>query len=248
MYKFTHKFFTRLSGGLGYKLPTPFTDDAERTRYQMVTMPSNIRVEKSAGLNLDFNFKTPLFNDLLLSFNQALFITNINNPIITNNASLKNQIILYQNAKGTMLSKGLNTNIRLSLDELILYIDYNYLNTKKTYENNAPLELTPQNRLTTTLAYEDEDNGWKIGLEAFYFGKQHLQNTNKSPDYWLLGASAQKTFENFTIALNIENILDIRQTRYENIISGSINNPNFSELYAPLDGIVGNVVLKFDLY
>jgi len=147
-----------------------------------------------------------------------------------------------------MLSKGLNTNIRLSLDELILYIDYNYLNTKKTYENNAPLELTPQNRLTTTLAYEDEDNGWKIGLEAFYFGKQHLQNTNKSPDYWLLGASAQKTFENFTIALNIENILDIRQTRYENIISGSINNPNFSELYAPLDGIVGNVVLKFDLY
>jgi len=126
MYKFTHKFFTRLSGGLGYKLPTPFTDDAERTRYQMVTMPSNIQVEKSAGLNLDFNFKTPLFNDLLLSFNQALFITNINNPIITNNASLKNQIILYQNAKGTMLSKGLNTNIRLSLDELILYIDYNY--------------------------------------------------------------------------------------------------------------------------
>jgi len=64
----------------------------------------------------------------------------------------------------------------------------------------------------------------------------------------LLGASVQKRIGHFTIALNVGNILDVRQTRYENIISGSINNPTFSELYAPLDGIVGNMVLKFDLY
>ncbi len=88
----------------------------------------------------------------------------------------------------------------------------------------------------------------KVGLEAFYFGNQFLENVNKTPDYWLLGASVQKTFGHFTIALNVENILDVRQTRYENIVSGSPNNPIFNEIYAPLDGIVGNMVLKFDLY
>ena len=247
MYHFTDKFFTRLSGGLGYKLPTPFTDEAERTRYQRVIMPSNLQVEKSNGLNLDFNYKTPLFDELFLSINQAFFITQINNPIVANTDSLQNQIVYNQNANGNILSSGLNTNIRLSLDELILYIDYTYLDAQKTYDNNNQLELTPQNRLTTTLAYEDEDDGWKAGLEAFYFGNQYLENGNKTPDYWLLGASAKKTFGHITIALNIENILDIRQTRYENIVSGPINNPVFSELYAPLDGIVGNIVLKFDL-
>jgi len=248
MYKFSKKFYTRLSSGMGYKLPSPLTEDAERTRYQMITMPSNLKVEKSTGANLDFNFKTPLFDELSLSFNQAFFITNINNPIIANSSSLKNQVVSYENAQGTILSKGLNTNIRLSLDELILYLDYTYLDAQKTYDNNNQLEFTPQNRLTTTLAYEDEEEGWKTGLEAFYFGNQYLENGNKSPDYWLLGASAQKTFGHLTIALNIENILDVRQTRYENIVSGSINNPVFSQLYAPLDGIVGNMVLKFDLY
>jgi iron complex outermembrane receptor protein len=248
MYKFSKKFFTRLSGGMGYKLPTPFTDEAERTRYQMVMMPKNLKVEKSIGANLDFNFKTPLFDELFLSFNQAFFITNINNPIIVNPDSLQNQIISVQNAQGRILSKGINTNIRLSLDELVLYIDYTYLDAQKTYDSNNQLELTPQNRLTTTLAYEDEEEGWKAGLEAFYYGNQYLENGCKSTDYWLLGASVQKRFGHFTIALNVENILDIRQTKYENIVSGPINNPTFNELYAPLDGFVGNMVIKFDLF
>ena len=248
MYKFSKKFFTRLSGGMGYKLTTPFTDEAERTRYQMVIMPTNLKVEKSIGANLDFNFKTRLFDDLFLAVNQAFFITNIDNPIIVNNDSLQNQVVSYGNAQGTILSKGLNTNIRLSLDELVLYIDYTYLDAQKTYDNNNQLELTPQNRLTTTLAYEDEEEGWKAGLEAFYYGNQFLENGDKTPDYWLLGASVQKRLGHFTIALNLENILDVRQTRYENIVSGPIDNPTFSELYAPLDGIVGNMVLKIDLY
>ena len=119
---------------------------------------------------------------------------------------------------------------------------------KKTYENNEQLELTPHNRLTTTLAYEDEEEGWMFGLEAFYFGNQYLENGKKTTDYWLLGASAQKKLGHFTIALNAENILDIRQTRYENIVSGPVNNPIFNELYAPLDGFVANIVLKFELY
>jgi|GEM_PF-161884 len=247
MYHLSNKFFSRLSGGIGYKLPTSFSDEAERTRYQNVIMPTNLKVEKSKGLNLDFNFKTPLSDELFLTINQAFFVTRITDPIISDDNLLQNQTILYKNAAGTLLSKGLNTNIRLSLDELILYVDYTHLNALKTYDNNNQLELTPQNKLTSTLAYEDEEEGWKAGLEAFYFGRQHLEDGSKTPNYWLLGASAQKTIGHFTFALNVENILDIRQTKFEKIVRGPINNPNFNELYAPLDGIVGNIVVKFDL-
>lgn len=248
MYHVTDNFFTRLSGGFGYKLPTPFTDEAERTRYQSVDYSTDLKTEKSMGLNLDFNFKTAVADELFITINQAFFITKIENPIIANQSLLANQIVKYEIANGALLSKGLNTNLRLSLDELILYVDYTYVNPIKTYDQDRILEYTPQNKLTSTLAYEDEEEHWKVGLEAFYFGNQYRENGTKTPNYWLLGASAQKGFGYFTVAINFENILDIRQTRYENIISGSLSNPNFNELYAPLDGFVGNIVLKYNLY
>ena len=248
MYHLTKTIFIRLSGGMGYKLPTPFTDEAERTRYQHVLPLNNLTPEKSTGANLDFNIKTPLFDELFLSFNQSFFITEIRNPIIANQQLLEQQIVSYENANGNISSMGLNSNMRLSLDELVLYVDYTYLNARKRYDNNKPLELTPQNRLTTTLAYEDEEEGIKAGLEAFYYGSQYLEDGSETPDYWLLGASAQKRFGHLTIALNVENILNIRQTKFENIVTGNLNNPVFKELYAPLDGIAGNVVLKFDLF
>jgi len=248
MYHVTKSFFIRLSGGLGYKLPTPFTDEAERTRYQHVLPLKGLVPERSTGLNLDFNLKAPIIDELFLTFNQSFFLTEIHNPIIADPQFLNQQIVSYENANGNISSLGLNSNIRLSLDELVLYVDYTFLNTQKKYDDNKPLELTPKNRLTTTLAYEDDEEGVKAGLEAFYFGNQFLEDGSKTPDYWLLGASLQKRFGHLTLALNVENILNVRQTKFGNIITGDLNNPVFKEIYAPLDGIVGNVVLKFDLY
>ncbi len=248
LYRFSKKFSSRLSGGLGYKLPTPFTDESERTRYQYISFNSNLVAEKSMGTNLDFTFKTPLFDMFFLSFNQSFFMVQISNPIIANQDSLLNMKVYFENAHGNLLNKGMTSNLRLSMDELVLYVDYTFVDARKQYDQNKPLQLTPNSRLTTTLAYEDEEEGWKMALEAFYIGKQHLELSKQSPDYWLLGASIQKTIGHFTLALNVENILNIRQTKYGNIVHGNRNNPMFSELYAPLDGIVGNIVLKFDLY
>ena len=247
-YHFTNNFFTRISSGLGYKIPTPFTDDAERTRYQDVKPLSGLKSEKSVGVNWDLNFKIPVSDELFLSLNQSFFLTNVYNPIISNQDSLINQTVLYQNANGSIQSKGLNTIISVTFDELVFYVDYTYLDARKTYDNSKPLELTPQNRLSTVLFYEDEEDGWKVGVESFYFGNQYLENGSKTPNYWIFDAMAQKEFEHLTIALNVENILDVRQTRYENIVNPPLNNPVFNEIYAPLEGIVANIVLKYDFY
>ena len=247
-YHFTDNFFTRISSGLGYKIPTPFTDDAERTRYQDVKPLSGLKSEKSVGVNWDLNFKIPVSDELFLSLNQSFFLTNVYNPIISNPDSLINQTVLYQNANGSIQSKGLNTIISVTFDELVFYVDYTYLDARKTYDNSKPLELTPQNRLSTVLFYEDEEDGWKVGIESFYFGNQYLENGSKTPNYWIFDAMAQKEFEHLTIALNVENILDVRQTRYENIVNPPLNNPVFNEIYAPLEGIVANIVLKYDFY
>ncbi|GBD92629.1 hypothetical protein BMS3Abin05_00201 [bacterium BMS3Abin05] len=127
-------------------------------------------------------------------------------------------------------------------------MDYTYLDARKTYDADKPLELAPQNRLSTMLIYENEQTGWKAGIEAFYFADQYLEDGAKTPNFWRLDLMAQKEVGHFTIALNVENVLDVRQTRFENIVHPPLSNPVFSEIYAPLEGRVGNIVVKYDLF
>ena len=43
---------------------------------------------------------------------------------------------------------------------------------------------------------------------------------------------------------NFENFTDRRQTRFDTIYTGSISNPIFRDIYAPLDGFVMNAGVK----
>ena len=248
LYTISQHLSGRLSGGLGYELPTPFTDEADRTRFQHVLPMQDLQAEKSAGLNMDIQFKTKLANELFLSINQGFFATRIYHPVIADQDSLLRQTVFYKNAGGDIISKGLSTNMRIKYDEAELYIDYTWLHARKQYDHNLPLELSPENRLTTTLAWENDESGIRLALEAFYFGRQYLENGDITPHYWLLGASAQKNFRHFAFVANVENILNIRQTRYEDIVHPPLSNPVFNEIYAPLEGIVANFVLLFNLF
>ena len=60
--KINHKLSIRLGGGLGYKTPTVFTEDAERIQFRNV-LPidvSKTEAEQSIGGNFDINYKTLL--------------------------------------------------------------------------------------------------------------------------------------------------------------------------------------------
>jgi outer membrane receptor for ferrienterochelin and colicins len=50
--------------------------------------------------------------------------------------------------------------------------------------------------------------------------------------------------ESVTAFLNFENFTDARQTKFEDINSGTLQNPNFKDIYAPLDGFVVNGGLR----
>ena len=73
-------------------------------------------------------------------------------------------------------------------------------------------------------------------------------STIEGRGFWLLGVLGEKMFApHFSIVLNVENFLDVRQTRFESVVSGPVTQPTFRPLYAPLDGIVANVALKITL-
>jgi hypothetical protein len=94
--------------------------------------------------------------------------------------------------------------------------------------------------------YETEGK-WKLGLEAYYFSRQQLSDGATGKPYWITGFMAEKLWKNFSLYINFENFLDTRQTKFDSIYTGTVANPVFRDIYAPLDGFVvnGGVKLRF---
>ena len=77
--KLSEKWSTRIGGGLGYKLPTIFTEDAESRAFQGV-LPidiANTDAETSAGGNFDINYKTYWGNNWDSIYQSTLFLHRI---------------------------------------------------------------------------------------------------------------------------------------------------------------------------
>jgi outer membrane receptor for ferrienterochelin and colicins len=70
-------------------------------------------------------------------------------------------------------------------------------------------------------------------------------STGKS--YVSVGFMAEKIWERFSLYINFENILDARQTRFDTIYTGTRANPQFRDIFAPLDGRIINGGIKFRL-
>jgi iron complex outermembrane receptor protein len=105
----------------------------------------------------------------------------------------------------------------------------------------------PKNRVNNVFVYEREKD-FRVGLEAYYYGDQELNDGTIGKDFWIYGLMMEKIFtENLSLFLNFENFSDTRQTRFGSIYSGSISNPIFSDIYAPMDGSVINGGIKLKL-
>ena len=247
LFKISDKLNSRVGGGLGYKTPTIFTEESERIQYRNVRpidSDSN-SLEKSYGFNFDVNYKTNLTDELSLSINQLFFYTNVNKPLIlTPISSTDSQFI---NIDGFLDTKGAETNLKLEYKDFKLFVGYTFTDASiKKDGMNFTNPLTAKHRLNNVLMYEVEEK-WKVGLEAYYYSKQTLNDNTIGRDYWIFGVMIEKLWENFSIYANFENFTDTRQTKFGSIYTGPLTNPVFKDIYAPLDGFVVNAGIKIKL-
>ena len=243
MFKISPKLTTRIGGGYGYKPPTIFTEEAERRQFRNLLPIDmiNSRNERSKGVNWDINYKTSI-GDLDLSFNQLFFYTKLSHPLVLTNAS--GNKVEFDNAEGFLDTKGLETNLRLTYADFKLFLGYTYTDASTHFTNSKQwLPLTARHRLNNVLMYEIEDK-LKLGLEAYYFSKQKLGDGSFGRDYWITGFMAEKLWEKWSLFINFENFTNTRQTKFEKIYTGTLLNPVFRDIYAPVDGFVVNGGLK----
>lgn len=240
LYKNDSGFSSRIGGGLGYKIPDIFTEEAEFINFENVLGidKSSLNAERSYGVNLDFNYQTRLFETVGFSINQLFYVTAINDALLLN--STDNGFFQFENATDEILSKGAETNIKFTYKDFRWFLNYALIDTKLNYlAGNPQIPLTAKHNAGSVLMYESEK--WRIGYETFYTGKQFLSNGTETTDFITMGFVAMRNFKWGTTFVNFENFTDRRQSRFSPLVLPPHDNPEFSEIYAPTDGFIFSV-------
>mgnify|MGYP003637416167 FL=1 len=240
LYKNDSGFSSRIGGGLGYKIPDIFTEEAEFINFENVLGidKSSLNAERSYGVNLDFNYQTRLFETIGFSINQLFYVTAINDALLLN--STDNGFFQFENATDEILSKGAETNIKFTYKDFRWFLNYALIDTRLNYlAGNPQKPLTAKHNAGSVLMYESEK--WRIGYETFYTGKQFLSNGTETTDFITMGFVAMRNFKWGTTFVNFENFTDRRQSRFSPLVLPPHDNPEFSEIYAPTDGFIFSV-------
>jgi outer membrane receptor for ferrienterochelin and colicins len=250
MYKFSPEFTLRAGGGYGYKIPSVFTDYSEKLAYLYVKPidAETVKAETSKGGNLDFTFKKAIGEEkeFFVTIAQGFFYTEISNPVVPVFVS---GLIEYQNAGKSVVSKGFTTNVTVSSGRFNFVAAYTFTDARRLYDLINTLQpFAAKHLVNLDLIYEGH-KGWKIGLEGYYIGAQMVEDHSFKPGYWLAGALISKTVKFFTFSLNFENLLDVRQTKYEPIlyVPPPPLQASYRDIWAPLDGRVANLSIKITI-
>jgi iron complex outermembrane receptor protein len=247
LYKANQKFSTRLGGAMGYKLPTIFTEDAEK-RYFRNIVPINandVDPETSIGGNFDINYRTALPHDMTFSINQMFFLTRLKNALVLREDGFSNY---FENADGNVLSSGFETNIKLTYHDFKFFANYAFINTDLQYDNiNKQKPLTPKHSAGFVLMYETEEK-WSVGYELYYTSSQFDELYDEKPDYWIMGFMVMRHIKNLSLFINFENFTNTIESDFEPLVLPPVSNPTFPDIWAPSDGFIFNGGFKLDIF
>ena len=241
--EFSNAITSRIGGGLGYKIPTIFTEDSELRSYQNVLPISmnSFKAEKSIGFNADVNYKTKILHDnVSLSFNLLVFYTQLKNSLILEQNGVNYEFV---NSAKPLNSYGLETNLKLKYNDFVLFTNYAFNNVKVNGNQKA---LTPKHSIGGVLMYEIHDK-WRIGYEAYYKSSQLRNDFTETPNYWTMGFMVMRTFSQVSVYANFENFTDTKQQNYQSMTQAPHNNPTFTDIWAPTDGFIFNAGILIKL-
>ena len=109
--------------------------------------------------------------------------------------------------------------------------------------------VTPRNTAGIVAMWEKHGRG-RIGIEAYYTGAQSLDDNpyrSRSRPYVELGILGEVTLGKASLFINAENLLNVRQTRFDPIVRAerAADGRWTVDAWAPLDGFTLNGGVRF---
>ena len=246
LYRFTDNLTARAGFGLGYKTPTIFNEESETLLFRNVLPVGDSRqAERSRGGTFDLNYRNTIGEKFTYSINQLFFYTQITDPLILTFG--KDLSYSFANSASSVISKGFETNVRLSYGIAKLFAGYTFTDAKAGYlQGDRRLTLIPRSKVNSALVFEKHES-FKTGVEFYYASGQTLEDRTRSRSLAEIGLFGEKTLGKFSLFINAENLTDVRQSRYGTVVFPPHQNPSFAELYTHTEGRIFNGGIKIRL-
>lgn len=237
----------RLSGGTGFAAPASMTEEVEAIGLRAI-QPSTLRAERSVGLMLDVSGRL-LGAEFLMtgygsSVERTIQLVDLGDP--SHSGAL-------QNAVGPTRIGGAEaaTIWRFGGDNKFL-LTYGYARGTRTdaeMGQREPVPLLNRHRVGADLMLE-RPGVYRVGIEGIYYGRQTLDDNpyrSESKPYVYTMAIAMRQFGPLEIVANFENLLDVRQTKYQPLVrpTPAVGGRWTTDVWAPLEGFMANVALRY---
>jgi iron complex outermembrane receptor protein len=238
----------RASAGGGYFAPTPFTEETEVTGLTPVRALPALRAERAVGVTLDVGGAIGA-----VEVNGTLFGSVVEHPLAVRDAATALPRIELLNAAGPTRTTGAELLLRWSLEPLRVTASYTHVRSREADPATGARRwaaLTPRHQAGIVAALEHEGRS-RFGLEVYYTGAQPLHDDSyrvESRPYVHVGVLAERRVGRARLFVNAENLLDVRQTKHDPLVRPfpGLGGRWTNDVWAPLDGRVANVGVRFD--
>lgn len=238
------RWTVRASVGRGFYAPTPFVDAIDEAGLSRLESLGSLRAEVADTASLDIGYaKGPFVANL------TLFGSDIDHGLqLIDIAPDRVRLI---NALGVMRTRGAEMTARYRWNDITLRGSYVFLDATEpdlSGVGRRAIPQTPKHTAGLVAMWEQHGKG-RIGLEAYYTGRQELDDNpyrTRSKRYVELGALAEITLGKVSLFVNAENILNVRQTRYDSILlpARAPDGRWTTDAWAPTDGFVANAGVR----
>ncbi|MBE2991462.1 TonB-dependent receptor [Sphingomonas sp. CFBP 13603] len=206
----------RASLGRGFYAPTPFVEEIEAAGLSRLDPLRGLRAETADSASIDFGYaRGPVEASL------TLFGSNIDHAVQL--LDIAADRVALGNADGVTRTRGAELLLRYHLKAITF--TGSYVHTDATEPNldvfgRRAVPLTPRDTAGLTAVWEKRGRG-RLGLEAYYTGRQGLEDNpyrSRSRPYVELGAMGELMLGSVSLFVNAENLLNVRQTRYNPLL------------------------------
>ena len=237
----------RGSLGQGFYAPTPFIEETEAAGLFELTPPEGLNVETADTASLDLGYSAGN-----IEAGVTLFASDIENAIAPKRAG--DNEVRFVNLDKPTKTRGVDLLLRWRAKPFVVSANYLYLDATEQVaeaQSRRAVSLTPRHSAGLVAMWEQHDRG-RIGVELYYTGEQSLSDNpyrRKSKPYLHIGLLGELNLGGLKLFLNLENILDVRQTRTDPLLRQTRTPLGVwtVDAWAPLEGFIANAGFRKEL-
>ncbi|MGY6629228.1 MAG: TonB-dependent receptor plug domain-containing protein [Oceanicaulis sp.] len=243
----------RASAARGFFAPGPFVGAIEETGLSRLDPLTGLEAERAESLSFDIGRRFGPFEANLIAFRTRVTDEAV---LIPTGATLPDGTdrLRIVNAPGETVTRGGEALLRYRYEHYVVTASYMYTQSDArdpVTGQRVETPLTPRHSAGMVAMWEDHDRG-RIGFEAYYTGGQTLDDNpyrTRSRPFVNMGILAEWRVGRFSVFGNAENILNIRQSRYDPLVRPALGSDGrwTVDAWAPTDGFVfnGGVRVRF---